>query len=70
MRKSWYIVGLGLALAAGGTVPRPADHPGLGVELVRADYGAPLAFWDAVTPVLASRERKVLCDPEDTTVLR
>ena len=29
-----------------------------------------LAFWDAVTPVLASRERKVLCDPEDTTVLR
>ena len=29
-----------------------------------------LAFWDAVTPLLATRERKVLCDPDDITVLR
>lgn len=29
-----------------------------------------LAFWDAVAPMLAGRERKVMCDPADEAVLR
>jgi hypothetical protein len=29
-----------------------------------------VAFWDAVAPVLASRDRKLMCDPADATVLR
>jgi hypothetical protein len=29
-----------------------------------------LAFWDGIDPMLARRERKLMCDPEDATVLR
>ena len=29
-----------------------------------------LAFWDEIAPMLAARERKLMCDPADDTVLR
>ncbi len=29
-----------------------------------------LAFWDDMTPLLVTRERKLMCDPDDATVLR
>ena len=29
-----------------------------------------LAFWDGVDPMITRRERRLLCDPEDETVLR
>jgi hypothetical protein len=28
------------------------------------------AFWDGLAPLLTSRERKLMCDPADATVLR
>ena len=37
---------------------------------IAAEDARVLTFWDAVTPLLAGRERKLLCDPADTTVLR
>jgi hypothetical protein len=29
-----------------------------------------LGFWEGIAPVLAGRERKLMCDPADETVLR
>ena len=29
-----------------------------------------LAFWDGVDPMITRRERRLMCDPEDETVLR
>jgi hypothetical protein len=29
-----------------------------------------LAFWEAIAPMLDARERKLMCDPADATVLR
>ena len=29
-----------------------------------------LAFWDRIDPLIAGRERRLMCDPEDATVLR
>jgi hypothetical protein len=29
-----------------------------------------LAFWDAIAPMIARRERRLMCDPDDETVLR
>ena len=29
-----------------------------------------LAFWAGIDPMIAGRERKLMCDPEDETVLR
>jgi hypothetical protein len=29
-----------------------------------------LAFWDGIGPMIAGRERRLMCDPEDATVLR
>jgi hypothetical protein len=29
-----------------------------------------VGFWDGIAPMLATRERKLMCDPADTTVLR
>ncbi|HZP29785.1 MAG TPA: hypothetical protein VFC99_12590, partial [Acidimicrobiia bacterium] len=27
-------------------------------------------FWEGISPLLAGRERKLMCDPDDGTVLR
>jgi hypothetical protein len=29
-----------------------------------------VGFWDAIAPMLARRERRIMCDPADETVLR
>jgi hypothetical protein len=29
-----------------------------------------LAFWDGIDPMITSRERRLMCDPDDETVLR
>jgi hypothetical protein len=35
-----------------------------------ARSGPIMAFWAAITPMLARRERKLMCDPADERVLR
>src|SRR5213080_4814023 len=46
MRRLLPLAGLALAITAGGTPARPPPEP-LAVQLVRADYGAPLRYWGA-----------------------